>query len=57
MPLLALGFLFEEAVTAPTVAGSCDLTGGTWLSPYDGVTLDGANLVQIDHVVALAEAW
>ena len=49
--------LLDEAVVAPTISGSCDLTGGTWLSPYDGVTLDGASQVQIDHLVPLAEAW
>lgn len=49
--------LIAQAVTPPVVSGSCDLTGGTWLSPYDGVTLHGAANVQIDHLVALAEAW
>ena len=41
----------------PVISGSYDLTGGTWLSPYDGVTLHDATNVQIDHLVALAEAW
>ena len=49
--------LIDEAVVAPTISGSCDLTGGTWSSPYDGVTLHGASEVQIDHLVPLAEAW
>ena len=49
--------LLAEAVAPPSIAGSCDLTGGTWLSPYDGQMIDGAAGVQIDHVVALAEAW
>lgn len=49
--------LLEQAVTPPTVSGSCDLTGGTWISPYDGVMLYDATGVQIDHLVALAEAW
>lgn len=49
--------LLAQAVSPPVVSGSCDLTGGTWLSPYDGVTLHGAANVQIDHLVALAEAW
>ncbi len=49
--------LIAEAVVAPTVSGSCDLTGGTWLSPFDGVELHDATEIQIDHLVALAEAW
>ena len=49
--------LIDEAIVAPTISGSCDLTGGSWLSPYDGVTLDDASQVQIDHLVPLAEAW
>lgn len=44
-------------MTPPAVDGSCHLTGGTWFSTYDGKTLDGAREVEIDHVVALAEAW
>jgi hypothetical protein len=38
---------FDEAVAD---------TGG-WLSPYDGVAATSPDEVQIDHVVALAEAW
>ena len=38
-------------------SGSCDLAGGLWVSPYDGVELHDASEVQIDHLVALAEAW
>jgi hypothetical protein len=49
--------LLDEAVVAPDITGSCDLAGGVWLSPYDGVTLRDASQVQIDHLVALAEAW
>lgn len=49
--------LLDEAVVAPTITGTCHLNGGSWLSPYDGVTLDGASQVQIDHLVPLAEAW
>ncbi len=49
--------LIAEAVVAPSISGTCDLTGGSWLSPYDGLRIDGAGGVQIDHVVALAEAW
>jgi len=49
--------LIAEAVEPPTISGSCDLTGGMWRSPYDGVEVRDAAGVQIDHVVALAEAW
>ena len=49
--------LLDEAVVAPTITGTCHLNGGSWLSPYDGVTLNGANQVQIDHMVPLAEGW
>ncbi len=49
--------LIAEAVIAPTISGSCKLTGGSWVSPYDGVRIDDAAGVQIDHLVALAEAW
>jgi Protein of unknown function (DUF1524) len=49
--------LIAEAVVAPSISGTCDLAGGSWLSPYDGLRIDGASGVQIDHLVALAEAW
>ncbi len=49
--------LIAEAVVAPTIGGGCSLTGGEWLSAYDGLVLTDASQVQIDHVVALAEAW
>jgi Protein of unknown function (DUF1524) len=49
--------LIAEAVVAPTISGICKLTGGSWVSPYDGLRIDDAKDVQIDHLVALAEAW
>jgi hypothetical protein len=49
--------LIAEAVVAPTVGGGCSLTGGEWISAYDGLVLTDASQLQIDHVVALAEAW
>ena len=49
--------LIAQAVTPPTVSGSCHLTGGSWRSPYDGLVIHRADGVQIDHLVALAEAW
>jgi len=49
--------LIEEAVVPPTVGGGCSLFGGQWLSAYDGLVLTDAGALDIDHVVALAEAW
>jgi hypothetical protein len=49
--------LIAEAVVAPTVGGGCSLLGGEWISAYDGLVLTDASQLQIDHVVALAEAW
>jgi hypothetical protein len=49
--------LIAEAVVAPTIEGSCDLVGGVWHSAFDDVDLHGAAEVQVDHLVALAEAW
>jgi hypothetical protein len=33
------------------------LPGGGWLSAYDGYSTDDPSELDIDHVVALAEAW
>ena len=49
--------LIEEAVVKPTIGKSCALTGGAWLSPYDGIRITKASAVDIDHVVPLSEAW
>lgn len=49
--------LIAEAVVPPTVGGGCALSGGRWGSLNDGLVLTDASQLQIDHVVALAEAW
>jgi hypothetical protein len=49
--------LIAEATTAPTVSPSCGLTGGRWYSYVDNVSWTAAADLDIDHVVALAEAW
>jgi hypothetical protein len=49
--------LIAEAVVAPVVSDGCILTGGTWLSYYDGKTFTDPAALDIDHVVPLAEAW
>ncbi|HYN96556.1 MAG TPA: HNH endonuclease family protein [Pilimelia sp.] len=43
--------------TDVVVNASCAATSGRWHSPYDGATWTAAADVDIDHVVALAEAW
>jgi len=37
--------------------GTCDITEGRWTSLYDGITVYSASELEIDHVVALKEAW
>ena len=49
--------LIEEAVVKPTIGNSCTLTGGAWLSPYDGIRTTKASSLDIDHLVPLSEAW
>lgn len=49
--------LIAEAVVAPKVGSGCRLTGGKWISPYDGITTTNSSTFDIDHVVPLAEAW
>jgi hypothetical protein len=49
--------LISEAVTAPDVGPGCWLTGGSWRSMYDGVVTSDPSRFDVDHVVALAEAW
>jgi len=49
--------LIAEAVTAPSVGSGCGLSGGRWFSYYDGASWTATSDVDIDHVVALAEAW
>ncbi|WP_243074869.1 cell wall-binding repeat-containing protein [Microbacterium sp. SS28] len=49
--------LIEESTTSLSVGAGCYLTNGTWVSPYDGATATSPSGIEIDHVVALAEAW
>ena len=50
--------LIAEAVTAPSVGSGCSLSGGEWLSRYDGKTTSGdGSAFDVDHLVPLAEAW
>jgi len=49
--------LIAEAIVKPKKAAKCKLTGGKWLSSYDGVKYTAASKLDIDHLVPLAEAW
>jgi putative cell wall-binding protein len=49
--------LIDESTTPVTVTDRCTLTGGRWVSPYDGLVATTPAEIEIDHVVALAEAW
>jgi hypothetical protein len=49
--------LIEEAIVKPKVGTKCKLTGGKWLSVYDGKTITNASQLDVDHMVPLAEAW
>jgi hypothetical protein len=46
-----------EAVEDPSVGSGCDLSGGEWFSWYDAEEVTDSSDLDIDHVVALAEAW
>jgi hypothetical protein len=35
----------------------CDIEDGEWVSLYDGLTITSAAELEIDHLVALKEAW
>ncbi|MGA5873957.1 HNH endonuclease family protein [Streptomyces cinereoruber] len=49
--------LLAEAVQEPAVTAGCKLSGGKWVSFYDGVEVVEAGKLDIDHMVPLAEAW
>jgi hypothetical protein len=49
--------LIEEAIVKPKIGPKCKLTGGKWLSVYDGKTITNASQLDVDHMVPLTEAW
>lgn len=49
--------LIRDSRTPAVVGSSCRVSSGTWYSPYDGATWTNPSDVDIDHVVALNEAW
>jgi hypothetical protein len=55
--------ILERDLTTVVRSGRCKVMSGTLISPYTGTTVDfvrgnlTSTAVQIDHVVALADAW
>ncbi len=49
--------LKRDSVTFPQVDYPCRVIEGDWVSPYDGARWTNPSDVDIDHVVALKEAW
>lgn len=50
--------LIAESITAVQVSQpGCQLSGGRWVSIYDGVETIDSSSFDVDHVVPLAEAW
>jgi hypothetical protein len=49
--------LIAEAQERPTIGADCRLSGGRWWSLYDERTFTTSSEIDIDHVVALKEAW
>ena len=50
--------LIRDSITSAQVDPfGCQVRGGDWYSPYDGASWNDRGRVDIDHVVALKEAW
>ena len=49
--------LISEALVKPRISSTCTLSGGKWVSAYDGLTFTNSRQLDIDHMVPLAEAW
>jgi len=50
--------LIRDSITPAQIdRGGCAVVAGDWFSTYDGLTWSDPGEVQVDHVVALKEAW
>jgi hypothetical protein len=50
--------LKRDSVSLPQVDPvNCNVVAGDWISPYDGARWSNPSDIDIDHVVALKEAW
>jgi hypothetical protein len=47
----------ESSTPVRFTASGCNIARGTWTSVYDGVAYTSPSGLEIDHVVALKEAW
>jgi Excalibur calcium-binding domain/Protein of unknown function (DUF1524) len=47
----------RDSQTPATFGSGCKVLTGSWTSPYDGVVTTEAATIDVDHVVALKEAW
>jgi hypothetical protein len=49
--------LIEESTTPAQTGTGCRITGGRWVSAFDGVETLDPSTFDVDHMVPLAEAW
>ena len=49
--------LISESVTPVKVGSSCSISGGTWVSAFDGLKTTDSSSFDVDHFVPLKEAW
>jgi hypothetical protein len=49
--------LIKESLTTVRIGRGCAIYGGKWYSAYDGRSTRDPGTFDIDHVVALKEAW
>ena len=49
--------LIRDSIVKTTLGSGCKVLVGKWVSPYDGATWTDPADIDIDHVVALNEAW
>ena len=49
--------LIEESQIPVTLGPGCAIENGSWFSPYDGTTTTDSSDFDVDHVVAVKEAW
>lgn len=49
--------LIRQSALPVELTGGCTIVGGSWISPFHGVTWTDPADVDIDHLVPLAEAW